>query len=101
MADSYRVCLERMKSFEEFMHYSNNMHGIKLMHSKFSNIEYKNTIGYYIYSYTTLVCFVDFDNKKYCINPYKYSTTTSKQVTLIRRAAIKWEYNGFERIMWL
>ena len=83
----------------EFMHHGENMHGT-LSDSKLKIKEIHN-FNYLIYSYSTLICFVDFEKKIYSINPHKYSVTTSKQINYIREAAKRWENIGYERILWL
>jgi hypothetical protein len=99
MQVSYERCIKRMEQFEEFVHYDGNMTGY-LSHIEFQLIKHYH-INYAIYSFTTLICFINFKDKTYCINPYKYSVTTSKQVSYIRRAVKVWERKGFERILWI
>lgn len=96
--DNYQTCIIKMEQFEDFNHY-NNMFG--LTHKKYIELIKEYEFDYHIYSYTTLICFVNFKDKTYCINPQRYSVTTSKQVSYIRRAAKVWERKGYKRILWL
>ncbi len=97
---NYAVCVKNMMYFLNFTHYGNNMSGILKPDQEIQLIKYYK-YDYAIYSYKTLICFVNFTDRTYCINPKKYSSTTSKQVTYIRRAAKNWEHEGFERILWI
>jgi len=102
MRDNYQTCVEKMEQFENFHHHSShkiNMTGFYFLNSiqLFKYYEY----DYCIYSYRQLICFVNFKDKTYCINPSRYSTTTSRQVGYIRRAVKVWERKGFERILWI
>jgi hypothetical protein len=103
MKDNYSTSIIKMEQFEPFNHYHDNMRGILWPENNRGNIQ---LIKYYefdynIYSYTTMMCFVNFRREFYCINPHKYSTTTSKQVSYIMRAARVWESKEFERILWI
>jgi hypothetical protein len=99
MQDNYKTCIVKMERFEFFVHHKNTMKGLCLRTNIFLINEYK--FDYCIISYDTIICFINFNDKTYCINPQHYSTTTSKQVSYIRRAAKVWERKGFERILWL
>jgi hypothetical protein len=99
MRDNYQTCIVRMEQFENFSHYGGNMTGC-LYHMDIQLIK-KYHLDYCIYSYSTLICFVSFKDKTYCINPTRYSVTTSKQVGYIRQAVKVWERNGFQRILWI
>jgi hypothetical protein len=99
MQDNYQTCIVKMEQFEEFVHYDGNMTGY-LSHIDIQLIKHYH-INYLIYSYSTLICFINFNDKTYCINPQRYSTTTSKQVSYIRRAVKVWERKGFQRILWI
>lgn len=99
MYESYKICIGRMRFFEEFLHYDENMRGVK--ERRIINLREIYHTDYCIYSYSTLMCFVDLDKRVYSINPRKYSVTTSKQVSYILEAAKKWEMRGFENILWI
>ncbi len=98
MEESYGNCVEKMKLFYEFEHYSKNMIGVH--ERREFNLRKTYVSTYCIYSYSTIICFINYFDKIYCINPYNYSRTTSKQTTLIRRAAEYWERIGFSRVLW-
>ena len=93
-----------MEQFEPFTHYNNTMSSIMWPRTPWPSgiqlIKYYE-LDYCIYSYITMICFVNYKDKTYCINPRRYSTTTSKQVSYIRRAAKVWERKGYERILWI
>ncbi len=100
MQDKYSTCIVKMEQFQEFEHYGDTMSGLEGRGTLIKLI--KDYISdYRIYSYQTLICFVNYKEKTYCLNPTKYSTTTSKQVSYIRKAAKVWERKGFERILWI
>lgn len=98
--DNYQTCIVKMKQFEEFIHCGNTMSSLWCSGSYIQLIKYYE-YNYSIYSYFTLMCFVNFKDRTYCINPHRYSTTTSKQVSYIRAAAKVWERRGYERILWI
>jgi fructose-1,6-bisphosphatase len=102
MQDNYQTCVAKMEQFEDFSHYGNNMTGV--LYSVYSaRIQLLKVYeyNYLIYSYSTLICFVNFRDRTYCINPTRYSATTSKQVSYIRRAVKVWERKGYQRILWI
>ena len=99
MADNYQTCIVKMEQFENFLHYNNTMSGYHFREA-IQLIKYYE-IDYSIYSYNTLICFVNFEERIYCLNPTRYSTTTSKQVSYIRIAIKVWERKGFQRILWI
>ena len=101
MQDNYNTCIVKMEQFQKFEHYGNTMSGNMVDRGSSIKLIKLYKYDYSIYSYNTLICFVDFKEKTYCINPTKYSTTTSKQVSYIRKAAKAWERKGFERILWI
>ena len=98
--DNYQTCIAKMELFVDFEHYGSNMNGYYVNNMNIQLIK-KYKADYIIYSYSTLICFINFNDKTYYINPTKYSTTTSKQVTFIRKAAKGWERKGFERRLWI
>ena len=104
MEVNYQVCIRRMENFEDFIHCGNTMSGYNTYDRDNNYIKLIKIYqyDYAIYSYNTLICFVDFIGKTYCVNPNKYSTTTSKQKSYIRQAAKSWEYyNGYKNILWI
>lgn len=101
MKVNYQVCIKRMENFEDFIHHGSTMSGYWVPNNYIKLIK-TYQYDYAIYSYNTLICFVDFMNKTYCINPARYSATTSKQKSYIRKAAKSWEYfNGYKNILWI
>lgn len=103
MPYNYNTCIKRMENFEEFVHYKHNMSGgiNPYLKEKYINLIKQYAYHYSIYSYNTLICFVNYKDKTYSINPVKYSRTTSKQVWCIIKAARTWERNGYRRILWI
>ena len=99
MFDNYQNCLIKMKSLEEFTHYDENMRGIK--EKRTFQLRETYNADYCIYSYKTIICFVDLTKHIYCITPYQYSTTTSKQLSYIRVASATWDKYGLKRILWI
>jgi hypothetical protein len=90
-----------MENFRVFVHHDNTISARVLLNGLKIQLMKEYEAHYFIISYRTVICFVDFKNKTYCINPQKYSRTTSRQVNLIYRAAEVWESKGFERILWI
>jgi hypothetical protein len=102
MRDNYQTCIVKMEQFEDFTHRST--HKINMRGTQFcGGVQFIKcyNFDYIILSYTTMICFVNFRDKTYCINPQKFSTTTSRQVSYILRAVKVWERKGFERILWI
>lgn len=61
--------------------------------------------GNELFSYSTVICVIDRDNKTAKVNTKKYSRTTSKQVSILRSVLSRKgfaiiEYEGDPAILW-
>lgn len=72
-APNYREIETLIRDFKPFKHAS-------------SMSAYNNGKEYLIYSYRTLICSVNLEDGKIDFDASKYSVTTSKQQSLIKRA---------------